>query len=82
MKSIINLQPREKLNLSDVEQKMKSARNSNDYVLVKFGRKNEFIKEEICIFAEILTKNYHEKICFVDNGICLDDKYFGKISGC
>lgn len=48
MKSIINLQPREKLNLSDVEQKMKSARNSNDYVLVKFGRKNEFIKIAFC----------------------------------
>ena len=48
MKSIINLKPKEKLSLSDVEQKMKSARNSNDYVLVNFGRKNEFIKIAFC----------------------------------
>lgn len=48
MKSIINLKPKEKLSLSDVEQKIKSARNSNDYVLVNFGRKNEFIKIAFC----------------------------------
>lgn len=48
MKSIINLKPKEKLSLSNVEQKMKSARNSNDYVLVNFGRKNEFIKIAFC----------------------------------
>ena len=48
MKSIINLKPKEKLSLSDIEQKMKSARNSNDYVLVNFGRKNEFIKIAFC----------------------------------
>lgn len=44
MKSIINLKPRDKLSLSDLEQKVKSARNSNDYVLINFGRKGEFIK--------------------------------------
>lgn len=44
MKSIVNLKPKEKISLSDIENKIKSARNSNDYVLVNFGRKGEFIK--------------------------------------
>lgn len=44
MKSVITLQPKERLAISDVEQKVKNARNSNDYVLVRFGRKGEFIK--------------------------------------
>lgn len=48
MKSIINLKPKEKLSLSDLEQKVKSARNSNDYVLINFGRKGEFIKVAFC----------------------------------
>jgi hypothetical protein len=48
MKSIIDLKPKDKLNLSDVEQKIKSARNSNDYVQINFGRKGEFIKLAFC----------------------------------
>lgn len=48
MKSIINVKPREDLNLNDLESKIKSARNSNDYVLVNFGHKGEFIKIAFC----------------------------------
>lgn len=48
MKTIINLKPREDLNLNDLENQIKSARNSNDYVLVNFGRKGEFIKIAFC----------------------------------
>lgn len=48
MKYIMNIAPREKLSLSDLEQKVKSARNSNDYVLINFGRKKEFIKIAFC----------------------------------
>lgn len=48
MKSIVNLKPKEKLSLSDIENKIKSARNSNDYVLINFGRKGEFIKIAFC----------------------------------
>lgn len=44
MKSILELKPKDKLTLNDLENKIKSARNSNDYVLVHFGRKGEFIK--------------------------------------
>ena len=33
MKHIVNLKPREKLLLNDMETKIKDARNSNDYVL-------------------------------------------------
>lgn len=42
------MKPKEKLSLSDLEQKVKSARNSNDYVLINFGRKGEFIKVAFC----------------------------------
>lgn len=48
MKRIIDLKPKEKLNLNDVEKYIKSARNSNDYILIKFGRKGEFIKIAFC----------------------------------
>ena len=48
MKSIINLKPKDKVTLNDLETKIKNARNSNDYVLVNFGRKGEFIKIAFC----------------------------------
>lgn len=48
MKSIIDLKPKDKLILNDLETKIKNARNSNDYVLVNFGRKGEFIKLAFC----------------------------------
>lgn len=48
MKSIMNLKPKDKITLNDLESKIKNARNSNDYVLVNFGRKGEFIKIAFC----------------------------------
>ena len=48
MKSVINLKPKDRLVLSDIETKMRSARSSNDYILVNFGRKGEFIKIAFC----------------------------------
>ena len=48
MKSIMNLKPKDKVILNDLESKIKNARNSNDYVLVNFGRKGEFIKIAFC----------------------------------
>lgn len=48
MKHVINLKPREKLLLNDMEKSVKDARNSNDYVLINFGRKGEFIKIAFC----------------------------------
>ncbi len=48
MKSIVNLKPKDKITLNDLESKIKNARNSNDYVLVNFGRKGEFIKIAFC----------------------------------
>lgn len=48
MKYIVTYKPRERVMLNDMETKMKSARNSNDYVLVNFGRKGEFIKIAFC----------------------------------
>lgn len=44
MKQIINLSPKQKLTLNEIETKMRNARNSNDYIQVNFGRKGEFIK--------------------------------------
>ena len=44
----MTLKPREKVTLSDLENKIKSARNSNDYVLINFGKKGEFIKLAFC----------------------------------
>lgn len=43
-KQIIEVKPRVRLLLNDVENKVRNARNSNDYILVKFGRKGEFIR--------------------------------------
>lgn len=48
MKYIETYKPRERVMLNDMESKMKNARNSNDYVLVHFGRKGEFIKVAFC----------------------------------
>lgn len=48
MKCIMTVKPREKITLNDIETKLKSARNSNDYILVNFGRKGEFIKIAFC----------------------------------
>ena len=44
MKYVVNLKPKEQLNLNDIEKKVKSARNSNDCILVNFGRDGKFIK--------------------------------------
>ena len=44
MKHIVNVPYKSRVLLNDMETKIKSARNSNDYVLVTFGRKGEFIK--------------------------------------
>lgn len=44
MKYIINLKKKEQLKLNDIENKIRSARNSNDYVLVNYGTKGDFIK--------------------------------------
>lgn len=44
MKAIINLKPKEQVLLNDIETKVRNARNTNDYILVNFGRKGEFIK--------------------------------------
>lgn len=43
-KQIIEVKPRERLLLNDVEKKVRTARNSNDYIMIKFGRKGEFIR--------------------------------------
>ena len=48
MKHIVNLKPRDRLLLNDMENKIKDARSSNDYILVNFGRKGEFIKIAFC----------------------------------
>lgn len=48
MKHIINLSPKQKVLLNDLENKVKNARNSNDYILINFGRKGQFIKVVFC----------------------------------
>lgn len=48
MKHIINLSPKQKVLLNDLENKVKNARNSNDYILINFGRKDQFIKVAFC----------------------------------
>lgn len=44
MKQIINMKPKDRISLNEIEIKLTNARNSNDYILVNFGRKGEFIK--------------------------------------
>ena len=44
MKYIINLKTKQKLELNDIQTKMRSARNTNDYILVNFGGKGNFMK--------------------------------------
>ena len=48
MKYIMTVKPKERVSLNDLENKIKNARNSNDYILVNFGRKGEFIKISFC----------------------------------
>ena len=48
MKHIINLSPKQKVLLNDLENKVENARNSNDYILINFGRKGQFIKVAFC----------------------------------
>ena len=43
-RQIIEVKPRTRLLLNDLEKKIRSAKNSNDYLLVKFGRKGEYIR--------------------------------------
>lgn len=48
MKQIITLTPKQKVSLNDLENQIKSARNSNDYIQVNFGSKGYFIKIAFC----------------------------------
>lgn len=48
MKQIIKVPVRERLLLNELEPKLKSARNSNDYIMVYFGRSDQFIKIAFC----------------------------------
>lgn len=48
MKQIMNLTPKQKVSLNDLEMKIKNARNSNDYIQVNFGSKGYFIKIAFC----------------------------------
>lgn len=48
MKQIINLKPRQVIVLKEIEDKVKTARTGNDYLLVNFGRNNQFIKIAFC----------------------------------
>lgn len=48
MKQIITLPHKDRMNVSDVEVAIRNARNSNDYILVHFGQKGEFIKIAFC----------------------------------
>lgn len=43
-KEILSVKPKDRLSLNEMEKKVRNARNSNDYILVKFGRKGEFIR--------------------------------------
>lgn len=44
MKFIINLKSKQKLELNDIQNKIRSSRNTCDYVLVNYGQRGEFIK--------------------------------------
>lgn len=44
MKQIINAKPKQRLLLNELEQKVRNARNSNDYILINFGIKHYYIK--------------------------------------
>ena len=48
MKHIINLPPRKRISLNDLETKIREARNSNDYIQINFGSRNQFIKIAFC----------------------------------
>lgn len=48
MKYIISLKPKETLDKDKVEEQIRKAKNSNDYIQVKFGDKGQFIKIAFC----------------------------------
>ena len=48
MKYIINLKHKEELQLNDIEDMVRRARNSSDYIDIHFGNKGEFLKVAFC----------------------------------
>lgn len=58
-KQIIEIKPRIRLLLNDVENKVRKAKNSNDYLLVKFGRKGEFMRVD---FAKDQTYGFSHNL--------------------
>lgn len=84
MKQIINLKQTEQLKLNEIENKLKNARNSCDYILVNFA-KGRFIKIAFCKDQTYCVgyNFYHMEFSYKTN--CMLKQYphtnNGKLSG-
>ena len=48
MKQIITVPHRDRININEIEPKVRNARQSNDYILIYFGNRGQFIKIGFC----------------------------------
>ena len=48
MKQIITVPHKDRININDIEPKLRNARQSNDYMLVYFGNRGQWIKIAFC----------------------------------
>ena len=48
MKQIITVPHKDRININDIEPKVRNARQSNDYIMVYFGNRGQWIKLGFC----------------------------------
>lgn len=48
MRQIITVPYKERININEVEPKVRNARSSNDYLLINFGNRGQWIKIAFC----------------------------------
>ena len=48
MKQILTVPHKDRININEIEPKIRNARSSNDYILVNFGNRGQWIKIAFC----------------------------------
>lgn len=48
MKQILTVPHKDRININEIEPKVRNARQSNDYILVNFGNRGQWIKIAFC----------------------------------
>lgn len=48
MKQVLTIPHKDRMNINEIEPKLRNARQSNDYILVYFGNRGQWIKIGFC----------------------------------